>query len=99
MESERECPAPGLIQVPVQTWVSWCQDMRKCLVNIEQSIPTDKIGEARTQELEERWAKANPTMPSRGAALRQQLYRMRKEKEQSSSQEEPQDQETPRGGK
>ena len=63
MESERECPTPGNISIPVLTRISWCQDRKTSLVNIDLSIPTDMQGEARTQELERRWVEANPTMP------------------------------------
>ena len=79
MESARVCPTPW--EAPERRRIQWRQKLKACLLSIDQGISSDARGEARLQELKQEWNRVNPTLPSRGAALQQQLYRMQKEAE------------------
>lgn len=71
MESGRESAAVRYVRI------SWTQSRERSLTEIAQSIVPEVVGLEREKELEKRWRSKYPTLPSKGSALVQQLYRMR----------------------
>ncbi len=69
--------------------VAWTQARNQSLKEAIEAVDPSLKGIERENELEKEWHSRNPTLPSKGKSLMQQLYRVRKRKGPHASQSNP----------
>ena len=71
----------------LKTRILWSTDRVQTLLEISNAIDGAGVssGTERLRELESRWVERFPNLPAKGTALRQQLYRVKREAEKGGT--------------